>query len=108
MKQIDIIEKEFLKGDISPFRVGDIVKVSQRVVEGDKTRTQIFEGIVIRRRGHGIGSTFTVLKESKGSSDTVEKTFPLHSPNVEKVKVIKSTKVRRAKLYHLRKKTTFV
>jgi len=102
MKAIEELEKKHLKKDIVPFRVGDLVKLSLKVVEGDKTRTQNFEGIVIRRRGKGMGETFTVLKRAKGSSDTVEKTFPLHSPTIKKIKVMKSTKVRRSKLYYLR------
>ena len=102
MKQIDIIEKDYLKKTVPTFNVGDEVKVSLKVREGDKTRTQVFEGRVISRRGRGTGATFTVLKQTRGSEDTVEKTFSLHSPAVEKIKVMKHTKVRRAKLYYLR------
>ncbi len=104
MKAIEIVEKDYLKKNIPNFKVGDIVKVFQKVSEGDKIRTQVFEGRVIRRRGKGMGETFTVLKESKGSTDKVEKVFPLHSPMVEKIKVLKHTKVRRSKLYYLRDK----
>ena len=104
MRALDLVEKDYLKKDIPKFRVGDVVKIFQKVVEGDKARTQVFEGRVIRRRGKSTGETFTVLKESKGSSDIVEKTFSLHSPAVEKIKVLKHTKVRRSKLYYLRNK----
>ena len=102
MKHIELVEKGYLKKSVPKFKVGDFVKVSLKVIEGDKTRTQVFEGQVIRRRGRGTGETFTVLKQSHGSGDTVEKTFPVHSPAVEKIKVTKHMKVRRAKLYYLR------
>ena len=103
MKALEIVEKKYMsKKTIPSFRVGDIVKLSLKVVEGDKTRTQLFEGLVIRKRGRGTGATFTVLKQTKGSQDTVEKTFPLYSPTIEKLKVVKSTKVHRSRLYHLR------
>lgn len=102
MKAIDLVEKKHLKDAIPDFKVGDSVKLSLKVTEGEKTRLQTFEGIVIRRRGKGTAATFTVLRKTKGSQDTIEKTFPLHSPNVEKIKVEKSTKVRRAKLYYMR------
>ena len=96
------VEKKYLKDKPSDFRVGDQVKVHTKVREGEKTRIQIFEGIVIRRRGSGTRATFTVLRDEHG--DQIEKVFPLHSPNVEKVVVAKSGAVRRAKLYHLRTK----
>ena len=101
MNKIELIEKEYLK-EIPKFRVGDSVKVSVKVQEGDKTRTQIFEGIVIKRRGSGIGASFTVLRDMRG--DIVEKVFPLHSPSIEKIAVVKKAKFRRARLYTLRKK----
>lgn len=101
MNKIDLVEKEHLKKK-AEFKVGDIVRVSIKVVEGDKSRIQNFEGTVIRQKGKGTAETFTVLKATKGSQDTVEKTFPLHSPNVDKIKVVKSKKVRRAKLYYMR------
>ena len=104
MKALDLVEKHYLKKDIPTFKVGDMVKIFQKVIEGDKTRTQVFEGRVIRRRGKGTSETFTVLKESKGSTDIIEKTFSLHSPAVEKIKVLKHTQVRRSKLYYLRNK----
>ncbi len=102
MKAIDIVEKEYVQKKIVDFKVGDLVKLSLKVVEGEKTRTQNFEGTVIKRHGKGTGATFTVLKQTKGSQDTVEKTFPLYSPMIQKIQVVKSTKVRRAKLYYMR------
>ncbi len=80
--------------------MGDKIKVYTKIKEGAKERTQLFEGIVIRKRGSGISKTFTVRKISYGIG--VERIFPLHSPNIEKVKIVKSGKVRRAKLYYLR------
>lgn len=100
MSQIELIEKDYLKKSIPEFRVGDQVKVHLKVHEGDKTRVQVFEGTVIRKRGRGTNATFTVLKEVR--DDTIEKTFSLHSPNIEKITVVVKGKVRRAKLYHLR------
>lgn len=102
MNAIDMIQKEATKKKIPDFRVGNTLKIHIRVKEGDKTRTQIFEGICIRRRGTGISASFTVVKESHG--DIVEKIFPLYSPTVEKIVVVKKEIGRRAKLYHLRKK----
>ena len=99
---IDIINEEVRKKEVPDFRVGDTLKVSIKVKEGDKTRTQLFEGICIRRSGSGASQNFTVVKESHG--DIVEKIFPLYSPNLEKIKVEKKGKANRAKLYHLRKK----
>jgi large subunit ribosomal protein L19 len=107
MKDIDkikAIEKAHLKSDVPAFNVGDEVKVSTKVVEGDKTRSQMFEGTVIRRKGSGTGETFTVLKFIKGSQDTIEKIFPIHSPTVEKITVVKKGKVKTSRLYHLRSK----
>jgi large subunit ribosomal protein L19 len=100
-KKIELIEKEFLKKEVPAFKVGDIVQIYQKIVEGDKSRTQIFEGIVTNRKGSGIRETFTVLHDSRG--DQVEKVFPVHSPFVENIKVKHSGRIRRAKLYHLRK-----
>lgn len=102
LEAIQKIEKEYKK-EVPEFRVGDTLKIHLRVKEGDKTRTQIFEGTCIRRRGTGIGASFTVLKETHG--DMVEKIFPLYSPTIEKIALVRKGKVRRAKLYHLRKKT---
>ena len=97
---IDFIEKKHLKKEVPDFKVGDLVKVHQKVIEGEKTRTQVYEGIVIRKKGSGTRANFTVLRQIRG--DMVEKIFLLHSPAVEKVVVTKpAKKVRRAKLYHL-------
>ncbi len=101
MDAIKIIEEGF-KRDITPFRVGDTVRVSIQVKEGDKERLQAFEGIVIGRKGSGIRETFTVRKISYGIG--VEKVFPIHSPLISKIERIKEGKVRRAKLYYLRGK----
>ena len=102
MKTTAMIEKEVMKSNVPAFRVGDTLKVSLRVKEGDKTRTQVFEGICIRRRGTGANASFSVLKETHG--DIVEKIFPVASPTIEKIVVSQKGKVHRAKLYHLRKK----
>ena len=104
MSKIDLIEKDYLKKDVPEFQIGDEVKIHLKVREGDKTRTQIFAGTVIRKRGRGVSATFSVLKEVRG--DTVEKTIPVHSPNVEKIQVTAKGKARRSKLYHLRAKHT--
>lgn len=105
---IELIEKDYLKKDLTKFQVGDIIRVFQRIQEGEKSRLQAFEGIVISRRGIGTGATFSVLKTDQ--SDSVEKTFPLHSPLVEKITVVKAgkKKLKKAKLFHLRKKSTKV
>ncbi len=100
MNKMDIVEKETASKKTPGFRVGDTLKVHVRVKEGDKTRTQLFEGVCIRKKGKGVRASFTVLKDSYG--DKVEKIFPLHSPNVEKVTVSVKGKVRRAKLYYLK------
>ncbi|MCR4792462.1 MAG: 50S ribosomal protein L19 [Lachnospiraceae bacterium] len=94
------IENEQLKSEIPEFNVGDTVKVHGRIVEGEKSRIQIFEGTVIKRQNGSNRETFTVRKISNGVG--VEKTWPLHSPNVEKIEVVRKGKVRRAKLYYLR------
>ena len=86
--------------NIPTFAPGDTVKVSTRVVEGDKERTQLFQGVVIRKRNRGAGSSFTVRRVTYGVG--VERTFPIHSPHVEKVEVVRHGKTRRAKLYYLR------
>lgn len=93
---------EQLKTDVPSFNVGDTVRVHCRIVEGTRVRTQIFEGTVIAKRSGGISETFTVRRVSYGVG--TEKTFPLHSPNVQKVEVIRAGKVRRAKLYYLRER----
>ena len=100
---MDIIKaftEEQLKKEIPEVKVGDTVRVHNRIVEGSKSRIQIYEGTVIARHGGGISETFTVRRISYGVG--VEKTFPIHSPNVEKVETIRRGKVRRAKLYYLR------
>ncbi|SDY73030.1 large subunit ribosomal protein L19 [Evansella caseinilytica] len=94
------ITKEQLKTDLPSFRPGDTVKVHVKVVEGSRERIQVFEGVIIKRRGSGISETFTVRKVSYGVG--VERTFPLHSPRIDKLEVIRRGKVRRAKLYYLR------
>ncbi|MFQ5744091.1 MAG: 50S ribosomal protein L19 [Acidobacteriota bacterium] len=91
-----MVESELLREDIPAFQPGDTVKVHQRVIEGDKQRIQIFEGVVIARRGSRTNASFTVRKVSYGIG--VERIFPLHSPNIEKIDVVRLGKVRRAKL----------
>ena len=100
MNIIDQIEKENLKSTVPAFNVGDTVKVSFKVIEGTKERIQAFEGIVIAKKNSGIRETFTVRRVSYGIG--VERTFPLHSPKVADIKVVRKGKVRRAKLYYLR------
>ena len=100
MDLIKALTNEQLKQDVPQFDIGNDVKVYCRIVEGERTRTQIFEGTVIAKNGGGISETFTVRRISYGVG--VDKTFPLHSPNVEKVVVTRIGKVRRAKLYYLR------
>ena len=97
---IDAINQENLKSSIPEFSVGDTVKVMVKVIEGDRERLQAFEGIVIARKNGGISETFTVRRMSFGVG--VEKTFPIHSPKVADIKVVRRGKVRRAKLYYLR------
>ncbi len=97
---IKSIEDTQLKADVPEFRVGDTVKVYGRIKEGNRERIQIFEGIVLKKQGGSNRATFTVRKLSNGIG--VEKTWPLHSPNVEKVEVVRHGKVRRAKLFYLR------
>ena len=101
MDVIQTIEAEGLKQDLPQFRAGDRVRVHVRVVEGEKSRTQVFEGDVIARKGgEGLRATFTVRKTSGGIG--VERVFPIHSPNVQKVEVVRFGRVRRAKLFYLR------
>ncbi|SKB73841.1 large subunit ribosomal protein L19 [Lachnospiraceae bacterium] len=95
------IEAEQLKQQAPEIRVGDTVRVHNRITEGDKSRIQIFEGTIIKKQGGSNRATFTVRKQSNGVG--VEKTWPIHSPNVEKVEVVRSGKARRAKLFYLRK-----
>jgi large subunit ribosomal protein L19 len=102
MNRTDVVERDYLRDEVPDFRVGDTVKVHVRVVEGERERVQVFEGIVIRRRGSGLSQTFTVRKLSFGVG--VERTFPVHSPMVAKVEVVTRGAVRRAKLYYLRER----
>jgi len=97
---MEMVEREQLRTDLPDFRVGDTVKVHVKIVEGDKERIQPFEGVVIRKKGGGIRSTFTVRKISYGIG--VERIFPNHSPRIEHIDVISRGKVRRAKLFYLR------
>ena len=93
-------QKEYMRGDIPPFRPGDTVRVNVRVKEGEKERLQAFEGVCIARRGSGVSQTFTVRKISSGIG--VERIFPLHSPMIGAISVVRRGRVRRAKLYYLR------
>jgi large subunit ribosomal protein L19 len=97
---IEDITKEQLRTDLPAFRPGDTVRVHVKVVEGTRERIQLFEGVVIKRRGGGISETFTVRKISYGVG--VERTFPVHTPKIAKLEVLRRGKVRRAKLYYLR------
>ncbi|MEX1481514.1 50S ribosomal protein L19 [Enterococcus sp. C8] len=97
---IEELTKDQLRSDIPAFRPGDTVRVHAKVVEGTRERIQLFEGVVIKRRGAGISETYTVRKVSNGVG--VERTFPLHTPRVAKIEVVRYGKVRRAKLYYLR------
>jgi large subunit ribosomal protein L19 len=101
MTLIDTIEHEQLKNDIPAFKPGDTVRVHVKVIEGEKERIQVFEGVVLRRSGGSIRETFTVRKTSYGVG--VERTFPVHSPRIDKIEVMTRGVVRRAKLYYLRK-----
>ncbi len=100
MKTLDALDAASLKDGIPDFRPGDTVKVHVKVVEGNKTRVQVFQGVVIARSGSGVGETYTVRKVSYGVG--VERTFPVHTPIVEKIEVVTRGDVRRAKLYYLR------
>jgi large subunit ribosomal protein L19 len=100
MNIVQEITKEQLRKDLPNFRPGDTLKVHVKVIEGSRERIQLFEGVVIKRRGGGISETFTVRKISYGVG--VERTFPLHSPKIDKIDVARRGKVRRAKLYYLR------
>ena len=100
MDQISAVEAKHLKDKIPVFGPGDTLKVHTRIKEGDKERTQVFEGVVIQRRGTSTGATFTLRKVSGGVG--VERVFPLHSPNLIKIERLRQGKVRRAKLFYLR------
>lgn len=102
LNKIDIVEKAFLKKDLPEFNAGDTVKVYVKIKEEEKTRLQAFEGIVIKIRGSGLKRTFTARRISYGEG--VERTFPLNSPSIDKIEVVKKGKVKRAKIYYLRGK----
>lgn len=103
MNLLDLIEKENLKPEVPDFKVGDTVKVFIKIVEGTKERIQAFEGTVIARKNSSVRETFTVRRVSFGVG--VEKTFPIHSPRIDHIEILKRGKVRRAKLYYLRELT---
>ena len=100
MNILDAVDAASLRKDIPQFRAGDELKVHVRVIEGSKSRLQVFQGIVIRRQGDGVRETFTIRKVSYGVG--VERTFPVHTPVIEKIELVKKGEVRRAKLYYLR------
>ncbi len=100
MHILDSLDASSLRSDVPEFRPGDTLKVHVRVVEGSRSRVQVFQGAVIRRHGDGVRETFTVRKVSFGVG--VERTFPVHSPTIEKIEVVTRGDVRRAKLYYLR------
>ena len=100
MNALDELDAQSLRTDIPVFRPGDTVKVHVRVIEGSRSRVQVFQGVVIRRHGGGIRETFTVRKVSFGVG--VERTFPVHTPNIAEIQVVTRGDVRRAKLYYLR------
>ena len=102
-KVIDSIERAQLRDGLPQFKAGDTVRVHFQVIEGQRRRVQVFEGIVIKRQGGGVRETFTVRKQSFGVG--VERTFPLHSPKIERIEVVAIGDVRRAKLYYLRERT---
>jgi len=101
MERIQMIEKEKMRLDLPDFAPGDTIKVHSRILEEERERIQVFQGVVIRKRGSGMSSTFTVRRISYGVG--VERTFHLHSPLIEKIEVVSHGKVRRARLYYLRK-----
>jgi len=103
MNATDLVDRAHLRNDIPDFGPGDTLKVHVRVVEGNRERVQVFQGVVIRIKGSGVRETFTVRKVSFGVG--VERTFPLHTPTVTKIEVVKRGDVRRAKLYYLRGRT---
>ncbi|HEU20513.1 MAG TPA: 50S ribosomal protein L19 [Deltaproteobacteria bacterium] len=100
MNLLDMIEKEQMRSDIPDFKSGDTVKVHVRIIEGQKERIQVFEGVVIRKRGGNNRASFTVRKISRGVG--VERTFPLHSPVIDRIDVVTRGRVRRSRLYYLR------
>ena len=100
MNPTDLVDRDSLRDDVPSFRPGDTVKVHVRVVEGNRQRVQVFQGVVLRRQGSGLHETFTVRKVSFGVG--VERTFPVHTPTIDKIEVDSYGDVRRAKLYYLR------
>lgn len=102
MNKVDVVEKSYLRDDVPEFWPGDTVRVHVRVVEGTRSRIQAFEGVVLGRRGGGLRETFTVRKVSFGVG--VERTFPVHTPVIDHLEVLRRGKVRRAKLYYLRER----
>jgi large subunit ribosomal protein L19 len=102
MNKVDLVEKPRLREDLPDFRPGDTVKVHVRVAEAGRERIQVFQGVVIRRKGGGLRETFTVRKVSFGVG--VERTFPLHSPTIARIELVTRGRVRRAKLYYLRER----
>ena len=103
MNTIKMLEKEQLKDDINKSNIGDTVKVHFRIKEGNRERIQVFEGAVLKRQGEGIKETFTVRRISYGVG--VERTFPVHSPKIEKIEIVRKGQVRRARLFYLRDRT---
>jgi len=103
MDMIKFIEQDYLNNDLPAFNVGDTVKVHIKIKEGTRERVQVFEGFVLKRQNGGLGETFTVRRIASGVG--VEKTFPLHSPKLDKIEVIKKGHVRRAKLNYMRTRT---
>jgi large subunit ribosomal protein L19 len=103
MQITDVVERAQLRDDLPDFRPGDTVKVHVRVVEGSRSRIQVFQGFVLRRQGGGLRETFSVRKVSFGVG--VERTFPVHSPSIAKVELVTRGDVRRSKLYYLRERT---
>jgi ribosomal protein L19 len=100
MNILDVVDSASLRKDIPQFRAGDELKIHVRVIEGNKSRLQVFQGVVIRRQGDGVRETFTIRKVSYGVG--VERTFPVHTPVIEKIELVQKGDVRRAKLYYLR------
>jgi large subunit ribosomal protein L19 len=103
MDLIKLVEQDYVRDDIPKFNVGDIVKVHIKIKEGNRERIQVFEGFVLKRQNGGMSETFTVRRIASGVG--VEKTFPLHSPRIEKIEVVRAGSVRRAKLNYMRERT---
>ena len=103
MNILDQITRDYKRDDIPAFNVGDTLRVHVKIIEGQRERIQVFEGYVLKRQHGGVNETFTVRKLSNGIG--VEKTFPLHSPRIEKIEVVKRGRVRRAKLHYMRQRT---